>query len=352
MKVAVTSSQVFSVPLQHYGGLEQVAYQCAEGLAKLGHDVTLFAPEGSTTKHAKLHTTGAPGKVDEKAAYSTYWHLLPDYEVVVSHAWNKWEYVLKMEGKLPIPVLGVCHAPVNTMFQTPPPVPKPCIVCISKDQRDHYQALFGKPARYAWNGIDPSFYKSTGVPRSDRFLFLARFSAIKGADIAISACIDAGVGLDLVGDTSITNEPDFLRHCYALAQGRTPTWDVASRGPQIRIHGSATRGECVSWFSQAHAMIHPNERFREPFGLAPLESLACGTEVIAWNFGAMRETIPASYLVDDYQGFVRRIKEVAQTKLSQAEREALRTHASQFSVENSVKMYDELIHDAVQNGGW
>lgn len=352
MKVAVTSSQVFSVPLQHYGGLEQVAYQCAEGLSRLGHDVTLFAPEGSTTVHAKLHATGQPGKVDEKAAYSAYWHLLPDYEVVIAHCWQKWPVVLKMEGKLQAPVLCVTHAPVNTMFQTPPPVPKPCITCISQDQKAHYEALFGKPARFAYNGIDLQYYRSTGVPRSDRFLFLARFSAIKGADIAISACIDAGVGLDLVGDTSITNEPDFLRHCHALAQGRSNSWDVASRGPQIRIHGSATRGECVSWFSQAHAMLHPNERFREPFGLAPLESLACGTEVIAWNYGACKETIPAGYLVDDYQGFVRKIKEVAGTKLSQAERASLRNHAGQFSVENSVKMYDGLIKEAVATGGW
>jgi glycosyltransferase involved in cell wall biosynthesis len=355
MKVCVVSTPVFRLGqggLHGYGGLEQIAWQTARGLAGLGHEVALVAPDGSECPGVTVLPCGPERQVDEKGAYQRYWQYLPNFDVVVDHSWQKWAYLLKEEGVLKAPVLGVMHAPVNTMFQTLPPVEKPCVVCISRDQASHFEALFGRPARVAYNGVDPEFYKPLGVPRSERFLFLARFSAIKGADIAIEACKRAGVGLDLVGDTTITNEPDYLRHCQSMADGQ-----------QIRIVGGVSRGETVWWYSQAKAMVHPNQRFREPYGLAPVEAMMCGCPVIAWDYGAMRETVPhgeqafvndlvGGELVSSMDDLVKAVSRSARENLHPDQRNNLRKWASQFSVENMVLGYDKLIKEAVETGGW
>lgn len=354
MRICVISTPLMTLPISGYGGLEIIAWQIAKGLAAKGHQVALVAPEGSWCPNVQVIPCGPAGAWDEKTAYGGtgqpngyggYWKHLPQFDAVVDHSWAKYSYLLKMEGVLKAPVLGVCHAPINTMYQQLPQVDKPCFVCISQDQANHFQALFGKEARVAYNGIDLDYYKPLGLPRSNRFLFLARFSSIKGPDICIEACLEAGVGLDLIGDTTITNEPELLAKCQKLADGK-----------QIRIVGNQNRGSCVWWFNQAHAMIHPNQRFREPFGLAPVEAMACGCPVIGWRHGALPETVrhgETGWLVSSQQELVQTIKDVAQTQGTATApfRQRCREWASRFSIEAMTQRYEALCREAI-DGGW
>lgn len=346
MKIAVISSTIFPCPPKGYAGLELVALQSAEGLAVKGHDVTLYAPNGSYSEKCKIRPFGPPAEVDEKTAYSTYWQELPDYDVIVDHSWQKWSYVLKAEGKLKAPVLGVMHAPVNTMYQSLPPVEKPCIVCLSMDQGMHFEALFEKQFRVAHNAIDTDFYRAIdGVKRTDRFLFLARFSRIKGPHLAIEACKKAGAKLDLVGDTTITNEPDYLHQCRSLCDGEN-----------IRLVGPASRGECVRWFSQANCFLHPNRDFREPFGLAPLEAMACGVPVIAWNRGAMKSTVDHSHngwLVSSEEELLRKVQQVMTDGITtQMRDDCVDWVRSYYSLSKLADRYNELCVEAKETGGW
>lgn len=353
MKIAVVSSSVFAVGngpggLSGYGGLEVVAWQLAKGLGERGHEVYLFAPEGSSCPAATVVPIGPPGQWAEDKAYNSYWQHLLYFNgggAVVDHSWQKHSYILKAEGRLSAPILGVTHAPVNTMYQELPPVENPCFVCISQDQALHFQGLFGREARVAYNGIDPEFYRPLDVPRRKRFLFLARFSSIKGADLAIKACKEAGVGLDLVGDTSITQEPEYFAACKALCDGE-----------QIRMVGPCARGNTVWWFSQAHAMLHPNARFREPFGLAPVEAQACGCPVIAYDNGAMRETIrtkenPTGVVVRTEAALTEAVRQMS-GPIKPEQRAACREWAVQFSIDRMVRTYESLCQEAVSTGGW
>ncbi len=344
MKIAVISTPIFSLPLQNYGGLEHLAWQTAKGLAEKGHQVVLFAPDNSTCPGVEVFPFGPAGTLDEKTAYSRYWQVLPQFQVIIDETWMKYSYILKMEGKLSSPILGVMHAPINTMYQNLPPVEKPCMVCISNDQLAHFEAFHGRPARVARNGIDVKFYRSTGVKRSNRFLFLARFSSIKGPDIAIEACRQAGATLDLIGDTSITNEPDFFDLCKSVCDGE-----------KIKMIGPATRGETVHWYSQAFCMLHPNARFREPLGLAPLESMACGNPCAAWRYGAMKETIlegVTGWLVSSFDELVSVIKVIQSDGVSDKMRRDCVDWAAQFSVQKMVDRYEELCMEAMETGGW
>jgi len=347
MRIIVISTPVFKVPVAGYSGLEHLAWQQAAGLAARGHEVSLVAPEGSECPGVTVITPGPPGSWDEKGFYAKYWQELPRFDAVIDNTWMKWSYVLKEEGVLKAPVLGVMHAPVNTMYQVLPAVERPCFVCISRDQANHFEALHSRPARVCHNGVDTDFYKPLDVPRTSRFLFLARFSTIKGPDLAIDACRKAGGGLDLVGDTSITNEPQFLEACKRQCDA------------EVRFVGPASRGECVWWFSRAHCLVHPNQRFREPFGLAPVEAMACGCPVIAWDYGAMRETVKdgETGILVRSQGelaeAVRRVRDHGQefwgTKVV---RSHCRDWAAQFSVQKMIDRYEKLCQEAVEGGGW
>lgn len=352
LRIGVVSSSVFKCPPVGYAGLEMISYQCAKGLAALGHRVTLFAPDGSECPGAGVHHTGPGGAWSERQAYDRYWRALPEHDVIIDHSWEKWSYVLKAEGVLAGPVLGVWHAPVDTMYKELPPVERPCVVLLSDDQRAHFEALHNRPGRTCYNGADPDFYRPMNVPRDGRALFLARFSTIKGPDLAIKACRQLGLGLDLVGDTSITNEPDYFRACAAQCD---PV--------QVRLVGPETRGGCVLRFSQAHGLLHPNMRFREPFGLAPVEAMLCGCPVVSWDNGAMRETVrhgETGYLVKDEKEFLAAVGALFARdasgkvlELPAAVRQRCRDWAaSQFSVQAMCERYEALCLEAVQTGGW
>jgi glycosyltransferase involved in cell wall biosynthesis len=180
------------------------------------------------------------------------------------------------------------------------------------------------------------------VPRSDRFLFLARFSSIKGPLEVIQACKNSNAELDLVGDTSITNEPDLIRRCQEMADGK-----------QIKIIGNQSRSETIHWYSQAKAMLHGNIRFREPYGLAPVEAMLCGIPCLCFDNGALRETVKhgeTGLVCKSVEEFNRAVAEFDRNKFAPAD--AIRNWAIQFSVENMVERYESLCSEAIQTGGW
>lgn len=351
MKICTISTGIFAVCPPNgtvgYSGLECIAYHTAKGLAERGHEVSLIAPEGSSCPGVQIIPTGKPGDGDERRSYSRYWQELLKFDVIIDHSWQKSSYLLKQEGRINAPVLGILHAPCHTMYQSPPPVDKPCIICISNDQANHWRALHPlSDARVCYNGIDTEYHKAMNISRSNRFLFLARFSSIKCPDTCIQAARQAKVGLDLIGDTSITNEPEFFQQIQAACDGK-----------QIKMVGPATRGETVWWFSQAHAMLHLAHRYREPFGLAPVEAMACGTPVVAWRFGALPETVnhgQTGFLVKSLEEAVVACNELKDMDAGRLKlmREACREQVLKFTVQKMVQRYEELCIEAIEGGGW
>lgn len=339
MKIAVISTTVLPcLPPSKggYGGLEPIAWSQANGLARRGHQVMLIAPIGSEVPPGvDLH--GTTQGESERDAYSGYWQKLSQFDCLIDNSWNKWSYILKVEGKFPQPILGVCHAPINTMYASAPPVLFPCLVGISKDQADHITEHLGVSSRFCHNGIDLDFYKAKkGVKRTDRYLFLARMSRIKGPHIAVDLARKLRFGLDLVGDDRITGEPELAQRMHMMAVNN------------IKYHGGVSRERAVEFFSEGKALLHMAKDFREPFGLAPVEAMSCGMPVIAFDNGAMRETIvhgKTGYLVKTIEEVEGLIKGNA---VAQIKAEDCRENARRFSVKAMIDRYEALCKEAIE----
>ncbi len=253
MRIAVISTPVFPCPPVGYSGLEMIAYQQAKGLGERGHEVLLIAPDGSQCPGVQVYHTGPPGQHHEQHAYGGhkfgrdypgYWQILNQCEVILDHTWQKLTIIAKQEGWLKAPVLAWCHAPVDTMFKQLPPPGLLSFVCISEDQGNHFRNLFGRDCRVCYNGVDLDFYKPLGTPRTDRFLFLARFSSIKCPDLAIEACKKAGVGLDLIGDTQLTGEPEYLKSILHMADGILVQPGTRPRPPRSAVPRAVRPSPC------------------------------------------------------------------------------------------------------------
>lgn len=342
MKICIISSTVLPClplddPQNGYNGLEQIVWSIAAGLARRGHDVLLVAPNGSRPPPGvALH--GTTRGESEQAAYSGYWQRLPEHHAIIDASWQKWSYILKIEGRLEAPVLGVVHAPVHTMFGRPPPVLLPCIVAISHDQAAHVSELWGVPARVAYNGIDLDFYRSAGTPARERYLFLARMSKIKGPHLAVDLARSQRIKLDLVGDDRITGEPELAHRMIALAQHN------------ITYHGGVSRARTVEFFSAAKALIHPAFAFREPFGLSIVEAQACGAPVIVSDHGALRETVKhgeTGYVVRTIDEMTELVRSDAASSIRS---EACRANAARFSLDKMVTRYEDLCTEAIDVG--
>ena len=344
MKICVISSTVLPClplddPQNGYNGLEQIVWSTAAGLARRGHDVLLVAPNGSRPPPGvTLH--GTTQGESEQAAYSGYWQRLVECEAIIDHSWQKWSYILKVEGRLTAPVLGVVHAPVHTMYGRPPPVLLPCIVAISNDQAAHVSELWGVPARVCYNGIDLSHYKSNGSPRGDRYLFLARISKIKGPHLAVDIARSQRVKLDLVGDDRITGEPELAHRMMELAKHN------------IAYHGGVSRARTVEFFSTAKALLHPAFAFREPFGLSIVEANSCGCPAIASDHGALRETMKHGETGFVVKTITEMEELVRSDAVSSIRSDACRANAERFSIDKMVKRYEELCVEAMDTGGW
>ena len=142
------------------------------------------------------------------------------------------------------------------------------------------------------NALDFSLYPGT-AHRGDYLCFLGRMSADKGCHRAIAVARAAGLPLKIAGKN---REPPSAQYFDEFV---APHLD-----DQIEYLGEVNHGEKVELLGNARATLFPIE-WEEPFGLVMIESMACGTPVIATRWGAVargdRATASAASIVDHYR---------------------------------------------------
>jgi glycosyltransferase involved in cell wall biosynthesis len=93
---------------------------------------------------------------------------------------------------------------------------------------------------------------------------------------------------------------------------------IRAAGSQVEFVGEVDQGGRQQLLGGAVAFVFPIE-WREPFGLVMIESLACGTPVVAWRRGSVPEVLEdgvTGYVVDDLDAAVEAVGRIG--RLSRA----------------------------------
>jgi len=292
MRIAQIAPPWITVPPQGYGGIEWVVSLLADGLVDRGHDVTLFASGDSRTK-AKLE---GPFETEQRSRMGD---AFPDALHAISAYLRQDEFdVIHDHSGIIGPAFGaLARTPVLHTLHGP----------FTEDAKRFYRTLSGN----IWfNSI--SDFQAAGCPdlsyvgtiynsidigahpfradKEDYLLYLGRFSALKGAGIAVKVAKELGIHLKMAG--KIDNEEEssyFEEHVRPYL------------GHGVEFLGEVTNPEKAALLGRAKALLFPIQ-WAEPFGLVMPEAMACGTPVVAIRNGSVPEIIEdgiTGFIVDD-----------------------------------------------------
>lgn len=225
------------------------------------------------------------------------------------------------------------------------------IACNSYYSAECIRRAYGRQATVCYLGVDMQTFRAERLP--DRVVDRGRPMAIavgaldpvKGHDLVVRALglISANErpALHLVFERC---NPDYRRVVEVLAH------DV---GVELTFHQGVSDDSLAALYRSSSVTVLAAQL--EPFGLVPLESLACGTPVVAVREGGYRETVDHGvngYLVDRFPGEIADgVRRVLRGEL-QASPETLRgAVASRWNWDAAVKRQLELLNATAEGGG-
>lgn len=323
MRIAMLGPVAWRTPPEHYGPWERVTSLLTEGLVAAGVDVTLFATLDSLTS-AELDGVCPRGYATDPEMDGRVWEALH-----IAHAFRRsaeFDLVHNQLDWLPLAFDRFCAAPMITTihgFSGPAILPayqssRSAFISISESDRSpslDYLATIH-------HGID--FGELPAGPGGENLVAFGRIHRDKGTAAAIEIARAAGRPLVICGP--VQDQTYFDEQVAPQIDDTTVTY-LGSIGPdeRARVLGGAA------------ALLHPIG-FDEPFGLAVVEAMACGTPVVAYRRGSMPDVVDegiTGYLADDVPSAV-----AAVALATQLDRSAIRERAvARFGVARMVEQY-------------
>ncbi|HET7872205.1 MAG TPA: glycosyltransferase family 4 protein [Terriglobales bacterium] len=282
MKIALIAPPFISVPPKNYGGTELFLAELCAGLAEREIDVTLYTNGESRTPvpmkwiyEKEEWPVSGDLELSLKAANHVAWavHDAVDYADIIH-----------MNSARGIPLTRFCRAPVVYTVHHPfeqsladfyALYPQIWYVTISHFQKDQ----LGLPRmRNIHHGVDLSKYRFR-KNKQDYLCFLGRVAPPKGTHIAIEIARRAGIPLKIAGEI----QPAYQDYWQTMVKPKVD-------GRFIEFLGEVDLEEKNELLANARAMLFPIQ-WDEPFGLVLVESMACGTPVLAMPGGSVGEIV-------------------------------------------------------------
>jgi glycosyltransferase involved in cell wall biosynthesis len=334
VRIAVVSTPFVPVPPPRYGGTELVVWALIEELARRGHEVTLYATGDSRANvssiRAHYSTAIWPPNAYQELTHASFaiCDLLQRDDVDVIHLHVP--TALPFARLLDVPVVYTMHADrdeaLNDLLQASQ-TSNLTMIAISERQRERMDDVCA--AEVVHHGLPPERYP-LGDGKGDYAAFLGRFARDKGPHAAIDASLRAGVPIRLAGQPHWKDEAYYRAEVETRLRKKGVTWmGEASHEPKVSMLGGAI------------ATLFPIA-WEEPFGLVRLESMLCGTPVIAFGRGAAGELVDqeiTGWIVRDVDEMADRLGRVARARV-RFDRARCRAHAiKRFSAERMTDDY-------------
>jgi len=345
----ITSQRSLPTPKGAIWAPIDLGLEIADAMAERGHKTTFYAPPSPTIKHKVISGKLKGGIFDKE----TYLEMKPELKKMpfgIPHialfdayllnlmfadaAKGKYDVLhLHHERALPMvndsrtPAIITLHDPINpyaaraySLFRGP----NARLISISMSQRAPAPNL--PYAANIYNGVDTEVFKF-GKAKRENFMTSGRLVPQKGLEDAIYAAKQCRVGLDIYGR--------YYSKYYYKTLAKTFTKKVRHRGNLVRSRLPAAYG-------RAKAMLFPI-KWEEPFGLVMIEAMSCGTPVIAYDRGSVREVIKdgvTGYIVKNKRQMISAMK-----KIDRIDRHVCREWVQKrFSLERMVDDYEKLYH--------
>jgi glycosyltransferase involved in cell wall biosynthesis len=332
-----------SVPPQLYGGTERIVHYLTEELVALGHEVTLYAAGDSHTSAELVSACPRSLRLDSGcrdplaphfAMLERLSHARRDYDVIHFHidylhfSMSRalgWRQLTTLHGRLDLPELQ----PLYHAYHDMP------VVSISDAQRTPLPqanwigtVLHGLPENLLRFCPQPSGYLA----------FVGRISPEKRVDRAVEIAKALNKPLRIAAKIA-KSDSDYFEEQIA------PLFDH----PLVEFIGEIQDDEKQAFLGGADALLFPID-WPEPFGLVMIEAMACGTPVIAFDHGSVREVLEdgvTGYIVNDMPAAI----EAARRAPRLDRRRIRQTFEQCFSARRMAGDYLELYRELCETPG-
>jgi glycosyltransferase involved in cell wall biosynthesis len=352
LRLALLASLVSPIREPQCGGAQSFLADLAVGLAARGHDVDVFAASGSridgirvvdvgidaSALHDFLYRAGSSPPADQApfvAAYARIFEAIGEgsYDVVHNHAFDA--PAIRCAVGVAAPVVHTLHLPpedsvIQALRDASRPPNRPVVATVSTAQAEAWRRFVDIDT------VLPVGVSSARIPWSAApgvgAVFAGRFSPEKGAVDAIAIAQRAGVSIDL--------------YCDAYDDGYAERQVHAAGGrPGVSVHPATPRAILWRVIAGAAAVLCP-VNWDEPFGLVAAEAQGCGTPVVAFRRGGLRDIV-----VDGVTGFLVEPGDVdaaavALCRVGDLDRSACRSHAeAHLDIESALDAHEHLYRD-------
>ncbi len=329
-------------PTLGYSPIETVIQSIDGGLVSLGHksivactsDSKVIGEKYATVKRSlggyynfNKHDSEQRNKVRTHLSRALERAQKPDIDIVHMHTAEMTEYFYNGRSKISAPIVMTLHtipkdskigksklaAEANRTNNHGTESTSLHFVPISEYQKRQFYGLI-PTTKSIHHGIEIKNYPYKTKPDKGSYFFsIGRVAKIKGQDKAIEFAKKTGSKLIIAGP--IQNKPADRKFFETLKESIDLVVDVSEQpvkkdyyikvikplldsDKQIIYVGELNTQQKKQWYRYARATLFPI-RWEEPFGLVLIESMACGTPVLAFRGGAVPEIV-----VDGKTGFV------------------------------------------------
>jgi len=366
MKILVVSILKRSITPTITASRPRMIYELTKRLIEKGHEVTILGTGDSFIPGAQVIGITPKGFVDLPAfenpfhAESAYYSLVakkveelaPSFDIIHNHAFPE-SMTHFVADRTTTPVITTVHVQATPVLdEALAAFPNTHLISISNA---HKKGFTKAPIKHViYNGIDTELYAFE--PKKENYmLWIGRLSKAKhkdgsfmdpkGVKWAIALSEKTSVPLKLAGNVE---DRKFFETEVKPHLSKTIQWigEVSSEQP-------LAKEEVVKLMQKAKVFLM-TVNWEEPFGLVMAEAMSCGTPVIGFDRGAVKEVVKdgvTGFVVDPQEGVEG--LEKALKKIDTIDPRACREHVVEhFSIERMVDEYEKLFKSVSQKGAW